>query len=1411
MAEWGDDPEGRREWFYGKLRNNDGRIPHEAFLKASRYRRALEREQRAIMRPPVPGSVNWVPLGPAAIPQGQASGNPTVSGRITALAVGPGGQRAYAGTANGGVWVSEDAGDSWKPIDEYAFINPPGQPGLDANSLAVGSIAVAFGATQANDTIFVGTGEANNSSDSYFGIGIKCYTNGGAVTTLEALNLASKQISKIAIDPDDPTIVLAATTTGIYKRPPSPGPYDNWIDACPVGVVLCYTDVIVAGRQATNNKAYYCAVQGYGVWKSTDLSTAWQRVNPTLPNPARIALAASESNPSVIYAFCSDATLYRTSNWRLGNVAAVQGVPADVVGSQGTYDLTIAVDPKDENTVYLGGAAVPASNNTYNLALYKCTVLSGDTASPSLVATFFGNGVHADAHAIAFATNADGTHDPNIVWVGTDGGPFSYSPGPGSDLATFSKTGRGNFRARNIGLNVTQLNYLDHRPDTDAVVYAGSQDNGTIRFIGEPAWLEAPKGDGGGVAVDPKSVLNVMRQYVRGILYRCTDGGLADSSWSVVPFLHISQWTNPPSPPSPGQTENDRTGFYAPLKAIVDSSSNKTIVAFGTFRLWITTDGGDNWVTLPSYTDPLATGNLTTDMLGASPDSVRAISFVSSRQIYVATSSGIWSIVRAVGSGLSGPWQAIPVSANYPMPNGIVPNITALCVEDPATGSFYLGLGGQGVDHVWYFNAQTNTWTSAGNVGLTQAYLDVPVHAIVVDPANTNTLYIATAIGVWKGVKSTASPPTWSWNIFSQGLPECTILDLAIHAKGRVLRAATHGRGAWEIPLDATADHDPDIYLRTNYADSGRMIATGRQPWVDGVPDPAIWQGTSQHSLSADIKVNLASNPQFHMGTTNLSPIETSTGPFNYVDFAQLSATAGTLQQFGTNQIIIQLHNRRPNAYAKDQVSIILLLADATNQIPPLPGNYADQLANTKSQVDWLAGSGWQFAYPYNRYLSPRGDVSAYSPQLVTYDVDLNTDGLTGASKICAAIFAIVPNESIISGFTDISQLALKDKHVAYRLLPVSPNLPGTQAGTADLPYWGHSATLLPSGKVLVAGGDYYGINGNHHMNDTQIYDPATKTWSPGPSMAVGRSAHSATLLNDGRVLVVGGLPTLPNPGPMTEILDPAITPMSWTPVAPMKYGRWRPAVAILPDGKVLVAGGSGPPAPCEIFDPNNMSNPWTELPNCLLGGWSGSFAVLPSGQVFLFAGDPAIFQIFDPATQTLIPTANPQSKFLAVRMTALPSGDMLVSGDGQNEMEQLDPRTSVHWFRTMTCELFSPGRNSWRTIRTKFPVARVGFYDPMSPQVPTLLDDGRVLFSGSEQLIPPVSTIIYDPVRCVWMQSPPLASGRISHTATALMDGTVLLVGGHHWDYPWPAPKYSAELYTPPSSSYPVVLAGSI
>ena len=116
-----------------------------------------------------------------------------------------------------------------------------------------------------------------------------------------------------------------------------------------------------------------------------------------------------------------------------------------------------------------------------------------------------------------------------------------------------------------------------------------------------------------------------------------------------------------------------------------------------------------------------------------------------------------------------------------------------------------------------------------------------------------------------------------------------------------------------------------------------------------------------------------------------------------------------------------------------------------------------------------------------------------------------------------------------------------------------------------------HTATLLPNGKVLVAGGNFTGTGGA--LASAELYDPASGTWTATGSLATARYAHTATLLPNGKVLVAGGVGTSSTSLTSAELYDPASG--SWTATGSLATARGGHTATLLPNGKVLVAGGS--------------------------------------------------------------------------------------------------------------------------------------------------------------------------------------------------------------------------------------------
>ncbi|HZG94531.1 MAG TPA: hypothetical protein VEZ46_07450, partial [Mycobacteriales bacterium] len=199
----------------------------------------------------------WFPVGPSVMTDGQATTRPNVAGRIRDLQVEPTtGERVYAASATGGVWYSQDRGVSWRPLDEWRESPDRADVGVIANALACGSIhVVAWGgaADGSADEVWVGTGEHIGDATAAPGgrvRGVGFLTTGpgaagwsvvkGDAASADPDTLRGATIMRIVGDPGNPQQLFAATSRGVYFRPPGGAwtRFAPWTTGRPVDVVL---------------------------------------------------------------------------------------------------------------------------------------------------------------------------------------------------------------------------------------------------------------------------------------------------------------------------------------------------------------------------------------------------------------------------------------------------------------------------------------------------------------------------------------------------------------------------------------------------------------------------------------------------------------------------------------------------------------------------------------------------------------------------------------------------------------------------------------------------------------------------------------------------------------------------------------------------------------------------------------------------------------------------------------------------------------------------------------------------------------------------------------------------------------------------------------------------------------------
>ena len=248
-----------------------------------------------------------------------------------------------------------------------------------------------------------------------------------------------------------------------------------------------------------------------------------------------------------------------------------------------------------------------------------------------------------------------------------------------------------------------------------------------------------------------------------------------------------------------------------------------------------------------------------------------------------------------------------------------------------------------------------------------------------------------------------------------------------------------------------------------------------------------------------------------------------------------------------------------------------------------------------------------------------------------------------------------------------------------------------------------HTATLLPDGTVLVAGGNVAsGASEAIVTNVVERYDPRTNRWSTAAPLAVTRLAHTATLLRDGRVLVAGGLSSGAQPGPIrvptvsasAELYDPAAD--RWTPAASMT-DQWRSecctqTASSLPDGRVLITGTYQPRA--QVYDP--AADRWTPTGSMTTARARYSVTPLPDGRVLAVGGDAfssgecypcalASTEIYDPVTNTWAGNSPLSGPRVGHHAAATGDGRVLVIGGRNRAWWQQDGEYLT------TAEIYTP------------------------------------------------------------------------------------------------------------------------
>jgi hypothetical protein len=818
--------------------------------------------------PTSPGG--WIPLGPVPLAS-DATGDGfqnynQVSGRATAVAIDPAdgsGNTVYIGGAQGGVWKSANAAASvannvaWSPLTD------------DQATLSIGAIAIQPGNTNPSQSVILaGTGEADSSADSYFGLGILVSTDGGTAWTLiptansGALSFAGLGATRIAFSTaagQTNTVVaaMATSTEGVVSGAFTDNTYPGLYTSADAGETWTYDSILTGGAsEATSatsviyNAAaglFFAALRYHGYYSSPDgLNWTLLPVQPgalsaaSCPQDYSTACPIYRAELSVVpgrnemYTWfisldsngnAADQGIWQSTNsgasWVQMNDSGILncGDPAGCGVDQGSYNLALLALPNGSATDLYAGA----------INLYKCSITS---VNPACANTAFLNlthaygcdplaapaHVHPAQHAMGFMLESS----TDLMYFANDGGIYRALDGfTGLTSGSCSGTNLFDDLNQNLG-SMTQFVSFSEHPTNENMLLGGTQGNGspaTTAATTSSSWGNVLSGDGAFSAIDSITGNWFASNPDTGggtlAIQECSDGTSCDDSlFSVVV--------------GSGDLGGDDGAFNFPY--ILDPQSASSMLV-GTCRVWSGPRSGGLYTDLSLNFDTLGLGTCA----GSEVNVVRSIAAggpfnADGSEVIYATTDGlgpnnlsspiggnVWVTTNAAAvSGVSSTFSN--ATLNGPGGNSINPNqfpisSAAIDTSDPTGNTAYVTVMGftGGPGHVWQTTNAGASWTDFSGSGLS-TIPDSPANAVVVD-AVAGVVYAGTDVGVFQSLTSTAAwtevgPTPNAAGGVTGFLPDVAVTALAIFNSGgqELLRASTYGRGIWQFNLLAKPD-----------------------------------------------------------------------------------------------------------------------------------------------------------------------------------------------------------------------------------------------------------------------------------------------------------------------------------------------------------------------------------------------------------------------------------------------------------------------------------------------------------------------------------------------------------------------------------------------------------------------------
>jgi hypothetical protein len=882
---------------------------------------------RTLPNGPLRTAESWVPLGPtsARFAYNGVEYQQVDSGRVTGIAVHP--------TVPSTVYVSFSGGGLWKSVDFGGPADPTWTPLTEAiGNLAIGALAMD---PTAPDTLYIGTGDPFDQAGGHIlkttngGITWSAPVQlSGAYPPFEAGTnpsprpVTATRIRTIRVDPANPAIVLVGTDVGLFRsgdggasfglnplyNATGPAMESIWsiawlgsLPSQPSSSRFVISGIKARADELPPEPGFETTLTPGELWFSVNSGLSWTslRANNGLPTTSvgRITLAAAAPAPdpgaTVVYATVADANgghsgrgQWRSTSGGQSFVAMGSDLSnptfstdcrtADVLRDQAFYNQAIAVDPLDAARVLVGGmlCAIRTRNGLSVQPSWENVAhwlpASGDGATSAGVLPH----VHADWHQIAIVRLPGGGYR---VLAGGDGGLFFsedvFDPQSVNDATV-------HWRSANRGL-VTHLSYSvasgDPALGNPSLVYSGMQDNGTrLRdSTAQPTvFNQVIGGDGFGaaahVAGSPPSTMwwasaNGQHRACSPDEEDCSRGG----SWSTYP-------------PDPSFCFGDALPFFTRYAAVTTATQAPTFLSY-TLRQVVQIAGSPSFAAWGALSPCLGTGEVFDGEVVSSPtvSGLHGVGVFPARVMFTVNCTPnaprpcTWLRSAAVGADVDGNGfvtadETVERVSSLSFFPGAAPPGELFAVSSsslftaartpisPALGHLFLSIDGG------------RTFVRRHGNGTGQDLPNVPIHVVRFDPTDPlgETLYAGTDLGVYRSVDRGQT-----WHRYGRGMPLVKVTDLFVSSTSALMRAATYGRGLWEI-YPSAAEHgvpgngDFDRNLQLDAFDLGAMARRlGTSTLSPSLP-PYDWNlnvtGTGNAIDEADLTVllnRLGTNP----------------------------------------------------------------------------------------------------------------------------------------------------------------------------------------------------------------------------------------------------------------------------------------------------------------------------------------------------------------------------------------------------------------------------------------------------------------------------------------------------------------------------------------------------------------------